>query len=1043
MKLLRLFILCCAVIHSCAAQTFRLPFINFDDRDGLPDRFVYTAAQDKQGFLWFGAGSGLYRYDGKSFQNKKSPVDVPGHQISNILQRVYADNQKGLIWLASLNALQTYNPATGKFRSFDYTKKAIKELLEHGIRSFFRDSQGQFWVTSEQSYWYLFDERQQSIIRYTTPKQTGHTPEQIVKIIETPGGKLWAVSESGLYAFTPSSTLTKAYIAPTEASATFTDGYYDKKRNCIWLSAGNGGIAQFYLATYHFRFFPVINSNNPKLRSFTGTICPKNDNEIWLGAGTLGIFNCRTHTTEFVQSEYRDEFSFKNNLILQLNNDLEGNLWICSSNGLSQLPWQNNQIKNISLTHPVFGYTIEPKSVVAYNNQLFIANNTSNGLLWWNPEKKQLTVIPNPLHKSTDLKGIQCIHQTRQGAIYAGDELGLYRFFPVTKQLTPLTVKDQHGKLLKAIYKIISDKQGNLYLYSPGNGFYFYNAQNNTAQQYNLWDIDRSVLSLQNENTLVPSFIDRKNAIWFTHNNGVYCLNKETGVFHHYATGKALNNGVSLTVSYDIREDKNGHFWITTVDNGLFELYFRNGKEQLFNYPKNEITGIPSDYCYRLVTDQKGYLWIGTLSGLVRFDPKTKKAATVLTRQNGLPNTNIDVALSMTENGQLIISNYGILSILDTRNYRTNQLCSPIIFTSVKILDNERISGKDRLKQLELTENENFITFHWTVPVYNNSNQFRYAYQLAGIDQKWTYTSSNTISYSGLPFGTHTFRIIAINNDGRTSPVRTITIVVHPPFWKTIWFGVALVVITITGIWLAFRMKVRQLKKEEKLKTTYAQQIADIELKALRAQMNPHFIFNSLNSIQKFILANDARTASQYLTKFARLIRMILDNSDQNNTTLAQELELLNTYVEIEALRFDNRFDYRVNIAPELQPESCLIPPMLIQPFLENAIWHGMLHSDNRGLLTLDIRKYGESEILITIEDNGIGRERSLQLHNKQLHKNKSFGVSISRDRISILNQQTNTRAELRIIDLKDESGKPAGTRVELILPVLTEITDI
>lgn len=1037
------FLLYCVIVHISAAQTFRLPFINFDDRDGLPDRFVYAVAQDQQGFLWFGAGSGLYRFDGKSFQNKKSTADVPGHPIGNILQRVYSDDQKGLIWLASLNALQTYNPTTGKFHCFDYRKKSIKQLLEHGIRSFFRDSQGQFWITSEQPYWYLFNEKQQTTIRYAPQKQNNHTTDQVVKIIETPGRKLWALCGNGLFTFTSSSTSSKAYIAPREASASFTDGYYDASRNCIWLSAGNSGIAQFHLATSQFSFFPVTAADDPEIRYFTGTICPKNNDEIWLGAGTLGIFNCLSHTTAFVQQEYRDEFSFKNNLILQLSNDREGNLWICSANGLSQLPWQNNQIKNITLIHPRFGYTIEPKSVIVHNNQFFIANNTSNGLLWWNPENKRLTIIPNPLHQSTDLKGIQCIHQTKQGSIYAGDELGLYRFHPGTKQLTPLSAKDQHGKPLKNIYKIISDKQGNLYLYSPDNGFYFYNTQNNTAQHYNLWDIDRRVSSKQNQNTLVPAFVDRKNAIWFTHNNGVYCLDRKSGTFHHYATGRADNNGVTLTVSNDIQEDKNGHFWITTVDNGLFELSFQNGKEQLINYPKSEITGIPSDYCYRLVSDKKGYLWIGTLSGLVRFDPETKKAKTILTRQNGLPNTNIDVPLSITEDGHLIVSNYGILSILSTEHYRSNPQCPPIVFTSVKILDNERISGKDLLKQIELTENENFITLQWTTPVYNNSNQFRYVCQLSGIDKKWIYTSSNTISYSGLPFGTHTFRVFALNNDGRRSPLRTISITVHPPFWKTVWFKVLLVLITIAGIWLAFRLKVRQMKKEEKLKTIYAQQIADIELKALRAQMNPHFIFNSLNSIQKFILSNDARTASQYLTKFARLIRMILENSDQNSTTLAQELELLKIYVEIEALRFDHRFDYRVFVDPELQTANCHIPPMLIQPFLENAIWHGLLYNDRRGLLTLDIQKHGDAEILIIIEDNGIGREKSQELRNKQLYKNKSFGVSISRDRISILNKQTDTHAELRITDLKDKNGKPTGTRVELILPILTLTTNV
>ena len=206
-------------------------------------------------------------------------------------------------------------------------------------------------------------------------------------------------------------------------------------------------------------------------------------------------------------------------------------------------------------------------------------------------------------------------------------------------------------------------------------------------------------------------------------------------------------------------------------------------------------------------------------------------------------------------------------------------------------------------------------------------------------------------------------------------------------------------------------------------------------MKALRAQMNPHFIFNSLNSIQKYILKNDQFAASQYLTKFSRLIRLILDHSNQNNILLSSELELLKLYVEMESIRFDDKFNYEINTGTEINTDTVEIPSMLIQPYVENAIWHGLLHKEEKGKLTISFLQNGENVIKVIIEDDGIGRDKAAELKSKQVLRKKSYGMQITEDWIAIINRLQDIKATSQVVDMKDNDGNATGTRVILEIP--------
>lgn len=230
-------------------------------------------------------------------------------------------------------------------------------------------------------------------------------------------------------------------------------------------------------------------------------------------------------------------------------------------------------------------------------------------------------------------------------------------------------------------------------------------------------------------------------------------------------------------------------------------------------------------------------------------------------------------------------------------------------------------------------------------------------------------------------------------------------------------------IVLIAGVFLFLGFRKRQKIKAEQKEILLKAEISETELKALRAQMNPHFIFNALNSIADYINKNDARSADYYLGKFAKLMRGILENSEEKEISLSEELKMLEFYMDLESLRFKNKFNYEVKIADDINPENTLIPPMILQPFVENSILHGLAKKENDGKITIHIDKT-EDLLKCTIEDNGIGRK------NPNENLNKSYGVKLTRERIALFDKSKNSDSGVFYTDLE------TGTRVELRLPL-------
>jgi tetratricopeptide (TPR) repeat protein len=229
-------------------------------------------------------------------------------------------------------------------------------------------------------------------------------------------------------------------------------------------------------------------------------------------------------------------------------------------------------------------------------------------------------------------------------------------------------------------------------------------------------------------------------------------------------------------------------------------------------------------------------------------------------------------------------------------------------------------------------------------------------------------------------------------------------------------------------------LEFERLEKEQKL-ADYKSRTADLEMMALRAQMNPHFIFNCLNSINRFILKNEPDAASDYLTKFSKLIRLILQNSQAKAVCLENELEALCLYIDMEKSRFEDHFDYQIILDPALEIEHLEVPPLIIQPYVENAIWHGLMNKEGKGHLLIELRRESNA-LCCVITDDGVGREQAAALKSKSANKNKSLGMQITAHRLELINTLNAKATTVKVTDLVDSSGEACGTSILLKIPV-------
>jgi hypothetical protein len=424
-------------------------------------------------------------------------------------------------------------------------------------------------------------------------------------------------------------------------------------------------------------------------------------------------------------------------------------------------------------------------------------------------------------------------------------------------------------------------------------------------------------------------------------------------------------------------------------------------------------------------------LWVGTNGGLnlidIRDIEKENPNIVILKKEHGLISNEIN-QLAGNEDFIYIATNAG-LTVFDKKKHKPVQYNPPVYINSISIMKRDTlVTDKYRL-----LHNQNFITISYYGISFRDGGNLLYKYRLKGLSDEWVTTSNLEVEYAFLPPGDYMFEVIAINSDGNESLVPAkLHFVILSPFWKTWWF-ISLSILLIIAVTFAFySYRLRQIKREHALQNDtnwYRQQ-------ALTRQMDPHFVFNTLNSIQSYIIKNDRMASSQYLSKFAKLMRLILNNSQKQAVPLSNEISALNLYMELESLRFHQKFEFSINYDSSVDIDTSYIPAFLIQPFIENAIWHGIMALKTTGIISVGFTK-DAGQLICTIEDNGIGREKSKLMKSETDIARKSLGISLVESRLKLLNDFYSADMKVVFTDLYAEDKTPTGTRVVINLPII------
>jgi hypothetical protein len=502
--------------------------------------------------------------------------------------------------------------------------------------------------------------------------------------------------------------------------------------------------------------------------------------------------------------------------------------------------------------------------------------------------------------------------------------------------------------------------------------------------------------------------------------------------------------------------------WKFILYNKIDQTHWVSLRYELIHYDKDfriiknySLEDLYNGTIINMQTDNAGNLWfINDLQQIVRLNTTTG-IFTTMSEKDGyqkqyfdlLSSGAIDIRGNLYFGGRDLIKGLGGLDRINPEKYSSG-VTSSVYLRSLSINKKQfpLTMGVNNLEELSLRHNQNTLDIETgIIDYYSMSKGFiRYKLEGNGKNEDWQYAPAYyTIRYEGLPPGSYLLLIQASNAGNEfNSPVKTIHININPAFWQTWCFRIVALFTLVAIIYAIIRRRLHQ-KFQSKLKVSekerqladLQQQKTELEMQALLAQMNPHFIFNSLNSINRFILQNNKAQASEYLTKFSKLVRMILQNSQALLITLESELQALKLYLDLEALRFEHHFTYEISVPKDMDIEILKVPPLIIQPYVENAIWHGLMHKEEKGHLEVEL--YQEEEILCCkITDDGIGRKQAALFASKSATRHKSMGLKITADRIAMLQRLNGNELPVTINDLVNADGSAAGTKVVIKIPV-------
>ncbi len=1010
----------------------------------MASNYAMALTQDSAGFIWIGTANGLTRFDGLRCLTYTRQARN-SHSLSHRIVRCVFRASNGVLWVGTQEGLNRFDPATNSFRRYALAHLGPDCGL---VRNATETPDGTLWLATKGGL-LAFDPGSGRGRRLPMPVDSAGGPVNAIRCLLADGPRIWIGTEGGLFHYEPRTRRLRRFRHDATRPASLPEDYVtalarQPRTGELLVGTRAGHLVVLNPTTGTFRPLPL----RAKGLAVSTLLFTKNGT-LWVGVAGDGL-----HRYEPTANRFTGYFNDENNLRSLVSNsvkalfeDRSGVVWVSTDD--AGLSWFNPRVEKFHSLFDDVGY--RPASTLgldvarlALDRQQHLWAATRDGLVAINLRAHTYRLYRHdPLDPHSLANNFMyCVLADRRGRVWVGSTTGLDRFDPATGHFEHLlclpsaqnpnlpTFNPSRRDFVAGsrVNDLTEATDGRIFI-GTDEKLTVYDPRTDTfAQQFN----DERIRKLPGKsyNTL---YLDRRQNLWVGGLGPVYKIDSAWRLSAKYVSQiddprRLPSDGVT-----GFAEDTTGRFWMGT-DNGLARLDERSG---LFTTYTTQ-HGLPSgDLAGLLHTDK--HLWISTNKGLACLDTRRMRL-TVFDEADGLPATEFESGSVLRDStGRIYFGAGRGLVYVQPNQVRLNRFVPPVYLTSFRVgtRDFSPATSADP-PPVVLNHTQNSFTFETAALSYDHPENNHYAYRLEGFEENWHQTGTQaSASYTNVPPGTYTLHVIAANNDGvwNRQGVR-LPLVVQPPFWATWWLRTLAVLGVAGAFWALARQRERRLLREQREKSELRERIATTEMRALRAQMNPHFIYNSLNAIRLFVLQNDSDNAEMYLVKFARLMRLILDNSRQEAVALGSELDQLHLYLELEQLRFDHTFDFAIHTDPALSREATLVPPMIIQPFIENAILHGIAHKKAKGHIAVSIRPLN-GHLECRVDDDGVGRQRARELKSKTVRSYQSVGLRVTEDRLQLISQRSGKVARVAVIDKTDEQGQATGTRVVIELPLV------
>jgi two-component sensor histidine kinase len=1021
----------------------------------------------EDGLMWFSTGQGLTSFDGSDVVYHSSLRQSNSLGLSKV--SAMAEDKEHNFYIATPGGLYYFDRVKKSYNEIQYRYKDNQKPFTPGFVALHYDNTGVIYAGSANGGLIVYDPFKKELSHHNLDStkadswedRTFNTVRSFASHAND-SNKLWVGTFHGIYLFAKKEKkFSQHFEIISDITHRFNPTFKDKRSidahrmnvandSLIWFNSWAGGFAKYNTQTGKATIVFGRDALYKAKDLYYGYIIPGftrlSEGKYLLGiySGKTAIYN--THTDETVyfnvtENDYTEEET------RYVDKDRKGNIWLLQRGFLYATVPANRRLRTIKIPGLRPFHLNRPKIRGVYfdsASRLFYCGFLgSSGIHVYDTNFVQQNIIPTSLINNYYNFGSTIDSKITKDGSSRFWVIGWknHILLPGEKKFKPVENKFPSLKWLgneNHFNDITATRNGNILIRGINGNIYHINHVTLATDTIRSPDIKTDGVEIQPASAW---YDDKSDFIYLVRKEGIAQFNLEKKQMRVFTYASLFGGLSSFQGACSPALDTGKRIWFMIPKYGIriIDPVSLSCVDSIQFGEKGLMRG---DYT-TIVGGAGNYMLFRSQNGIVVYDYK-KKQSFLFDHSNGLSSP--DNKSFLYSNGYVFIGQgssrfeYFKLSDLDNYTPAVTPYLNSITADTINVFTR---TGLEKDQTIRLKYFQNTLTFSFSAPEFFFPERIEYAYQLAPLEKEWHYTDyfERKIIYSKLSPGEYVFRLKSQmqGSNWETSPVEYI-IIVAPAWWQTNLFKILCVFTAIALIIYLYRRRIIAIRNKEQQRTQHEKELLELEAKALRAQMNPHFVFNSLNSIKSLINKNENDKAATYLTTFSKLIRTLFQNSDKREVSLFEELETCKLYTQLEKMRFGDKVNFIFDIDGSIDLKDVKIPALIIQPFIENAIWHGIMPKESGGNVTVSV-KQKNGAIECVIDDDGIGREMSKKYKADYESTHQSRGIGLTQLRLE-LDKLINEREDIiEIIDKKKDLSLSNGTRVVINFKERNQVT--